>query len=105
MEKTIAISTIHQSKSIGCSCGYGISYPEKFFSKFLNQLKVNYRFQLGKDMFEWCENHRYDFYFELDNKKYIVEIHGRQHYKESGLRETLGEIQLNDYIKKKKGNR
>ena len=60
----------------------GISYPEKFIMSLLDQLKVNYIKEYSP---EWIKPKRYDFYFELDNKKYIIETHGRQHYTNSGF--------------------
>ena len=29
---------------------------------------------------KWVQKYRYDFYFELNNEKYIIETHGEQHY-------------------------
>lgn len=74
------ISKIHKQHSIGCKCSDGISYPEKFFISFLDQLNINYIYQLSKNDFDWCQNFRYDFY--LIDYNYIIELHGEQHYKE-----------------------
>lgn len=43
-------------------CGDGVSFPEKFFLNMLDQLDVNYIYQLDKGAFEWCKNYRYDFF-------------------------------------------
>lgn len=101
-EKDISLSNLYRTKSIGCICGDGFSYPEKFMSEVLNQLGVDYKFQLSKAIFDWCEDYRYDFYFEYCNKKCIIETHGEQHYRQiSGRWSSLYDIQLNDYLKEK----
>lgn len=81
-EKYTSPNAIHSNKSICCSCGDGTSYPEKFVISLLNQLNINYITQYSPN---WSNNKRYDFYFELDNKKYIIETHGLQHYTENGF--------------------
>ena len=64
-------------------CNDGISYPEKLMSILLKVvLKNNFIYQLSKSTFEWCDRKRYDFYFELNGERYIIETHGEQHYKE-----------------------
>ena len=62
-----------------------LSYPEKLFSSILTQLNIDYISQFGKSTFQWCKSYRYDFYFEIDNNKYIVELdgglgHGKKSY-------------------------
>lgn len=64
-------------------CKDGISYPEKFMISFLNQLNINYVYQLSKTNFDWCGKYKYDFYFEYDNKSYIIETNGIQHYEKA----------------------
>ena len=99
-QKRIKINQIYNKKSIGCTCGDGISYNEKFTIAMFNQLNIKY---IKEYKPEWSNNKRYDFYFEYNNKKYIIECHGEQHYKESfstcGGR-TLKEEQKNDIYKK-----
>lgn len=72
-------------KSLECCkyCKDGISYPEKFMISFFNQIKINYIYQLTKTKFKWCNNYKYDFYFEHNNKRYIVEVNGIQHYEKA----------------------
>lgn len=72
-------------------CSDYISYPEKFFTKFLQQIKIDFWTQLNKTTLDWCNNYRYDFYFD----GIIVETHGEQHYK-SGKWSSLKETQDND---------
>ncbi len=76
----IMISQIKNMHSIGCSCRDGISYPEKFFINFLDQLNVDYIYQLSKSTLIWVDNYFYDFY--LPDYNCIVETHGGQHYKD-----------------------
>ena len=97
--KKIQINQIYQSKSISCTCGDGVSYPEKFIISLLNQLGIKYIKEYSP---EWVKNKkRYDFY--LPNYNSIIECHGEQHYKNSftnlGAR-TLQEEQENDQYKK-----
>ena len=65
-------------KFICNTCGDGISYPEKYFSSFLNELGIDYMYQLSRTTFEWIGNYLYDFY--IPSKNMIVEVHGFQHY-------------------------
>ena len=95
--KDISIDNIYNKKSIGCSCGDGTSYPEKFMTSVLNQLNIEYIFQLTKTTFDWCENKRYDFYISSLNM--IIETHGEQHYRWTGRGRSLKEEQENDRIK------
>ena len=97
----VILSNVYKTKSIGCNRGDGISYPEKFVSSLLNQLNIEYITQYCPD---WIKPKRYDFYFKLNNKKYIVETHGDFHYNEKGYiskrAKTLLQEQENDKYKK-----
>ena len=65
---------------IGCECGDGVSYPEKFFISVFNQLHEKFIYQAGKTVFSWLSNnYKYDFYFP--KKNIIVEVDGIQHTK------------------------
>lgn len=54
-------------------CSDGFSYAEKFMKSILSQLGINYIHQYNPG---WARPYRYDFYFELDDKKYIIEMDG-----------------------------
>lgn len=68
-------------QSFACpKCSDGFSYPEKFFLNVLEQAKINFKTQLNKSDFEWCEKYRYDFY--LSEYNCIIETNGAQHYED-----------------------
>ena len=97
-EKEVVICDLHRNQSIGCSCNGRSSYPELFMYNILKQLSVNFKCQLTKTTFSWCNNFRYDFYLCENNS--IVETHGIQHYKEiKKFKRTLKEEQENDKYK------
>lgn len=75
--KKLKINTIYKNKSIGCSCSDKVSYPEKFMFNILEQLKVDFIWQLSNKTFGWCNDLRYDFYDK--NLNIIIETHGGQH--------------------------
>lgn len=89
------------NKGLPCSrCGDGFSYPEKFMFNVLEQLRLNFKYH---KKFKWSQNKEYDFYFKINNKEYIIETHGLQHYEETGFElmggRTLKEEQENDKLK------
>ena len=105
-KKKIIISNLY-SKKFSCQiCGDGISYPEKVMNNVLQQLKEDnqlrdFNWQLTKRKEIWCDKYRYDFSFELDCEKYIIETHGIQHYKNStDFKISLEQTQENDKYKK-----
>ena len=87
-------SRIYHTHSIQCSCGDGISYPEKVVENMLIQLEVKYKRQYKDD---WSKNRIYDFY--LLDANTIIEVHGIQHYEESRRGRSLKEEQENDKLK------
>lgn len=96
-QKQTAISDLYNDKSIGCSCGDGIPYSEKFIVSILNQLNIKY---IKEYKPKWNNGKRYDFY--LEDYNIIIECHGIQHYIQTnreGAR-TLQEEQKNDKYKK-----
>lgn len=77
-KKKMCVSNLY-FQSFGCpKCSDGFSYPEKFFLNVLEQAEVNFKTQLNKSDFEWCEKYRYDFY--LPEYNCIIETNGAQHY-------------------------
>ena len=105
--KMVKIYQLKQTHSIGCSCGDGISYPEKFFLSLLNQTNLDYEFQ---KKFDWCIFYnpyknknvvgRYDFYIKSLNL--IIETDGGWHKKDNALSGQSKEESL--FIDNKKDN-
>lgn len=79
-------------------CSDGISYPNKFIRAFLNQLPIsNLDYEYSSD---WAKPYFYDDYFEYNNKRYLVEADGEQHYRDMVFfGKTLEERQQIDNIK------
>ena len=82
-EKYTLISNIYIYKSITCNCGDGNSYPNKFMLNLLDQIYIDFISEYSP---KWIFPKRYDFYFELNDKKYIIEMdgglgHGKKVYK------------------------
>lgn len=83
-DKSIKISNIYNNKSIGCVCSDGQSYPSKIMHNLLKQLNMKFETEYSPN---WCKylyknkirKGKYDFYFELDNNKYIIETDGYFH--------------------------
>ena len=78
---------------VSCICGDGFSYPEKMFGALLQQLHVDYIYQLSKKDCDWCKQYRFDFYFTIDNERYIVELDG-------GVGHKNGRIINSDSVKR-----
>ena len=98
-KKQILIANLYKRKTISCTCGDGVSYPEKILHFLLNVLTVKYINQLSNTTFNWCDKYRYDFY--IPDKNTIIEIHGGQHYFENtNFKMNLTEVQENDRVKK-----
>lgn len=84
-------------RHIDCPCcGDGISYPNKYFRSLLLQLDLN------ELEFEYTTNffrpYYYDCYFLKNGIKYLIEIDGDFHYKESSFK-SLNNNVINDQIK------
>lgn len=97
-EKELKIEVLaRQGFSCPC-CGDGISYPNKFVRSFIRQLNVpNTNFEYSP---KWAKGYFYDCYFEHNDCKYIIEVDGEQHFKESSdFKMTLKEIKERDMTK------
>lgn len=81
-----------------CSvCGDGISYPNKFIRAFLIQVNVdNLQFEYHA---AWLGTLSFDSYFEIEQKKYVVEMDGEQHFNYTGRGRSLEKEQANDRLK------
>lgn len=91
-------STINKmsSRKLKCvNCNNKRSYPEKFFECFLNQICEPYKNNIT---FDWSDRKQYDFW--IYEKNIIVEVHGKQHYKESFSFRELSLEEINDDCKR-----
>lgn len=97
-EKQMGINRLYK-RGYSCICFDNISYPEKFLYNFLNQLNIDFTYQLTKTTLKWCEKYKYDFY--IPKYSLIIETHGEQHYikKTSNKWGTIDEIKSNDSLK------
>lgn len=78
--KKISIKTLFRTHSIGCVCGDGISYPNKFMYDVLKQLKNQKQLIIFEREWspEWLGRYRFDFFVELnDHIKLIIEVDGK----------------------------
>ena len=67
-------------RGLSCKrCGDGISFGEKFICNLLDQLNLKFNTHVK---FPWSDNRIYDIciYDDLFKRKYLIEIHGAQHY-------------------------
>ena len=84
-DHSMAIATLCRTHSIGCPCGDGISFPEKFLFNFFQAINVvEYTRQVSAKDFTWCGKYRYDGMFKKDGDVYFVEVHGLQHFEHTG---------------------
>ena len=97
-ERDKAIKDVCQDGFICPRCGDGVSYPNKFGRAFLCQLPIsNFKCEYHPD---WAKSYFYDNYFEYDNKSYILEMDGAQHYMEAfNGKQTLKDRQIIDNVK------
>ncbi|NFH40720.1 winged helix-turn-helix domain-containing protein [Clostridium sporogenes] len=80
--KKITINKISCYHSIFCKCSDTISYPNKFMFNLLEQLNIKFKTEYSP---KWINPKRYDFNFELSNKKYIVEMDGEFHTRDNTM--------------------
>lgn len=76
-EKDLSIKDV-TTYGFKCSvCNDKLTKPNKFLRALLKQLPVdNIIYEYHS---EWTKNRKYDVYFEIDHKKYIIEMDGDQH--------------------------
>ena len=71
--KSMLISNLYKYSFSCKKCGDKISYPNKFAFNLLEQLNIDFEYEYNPD---WIKPRRYDFYFEVNNKQYILEMDG-----------------------------
>lgn len=73
-EYYLQIQNVTKAGKVSCDiCNDGFSYPNKFMANLLSQLSIDYEKEYSPD---WISPKKYDFYFQINNKKYIVEMDG-----------------------------
>lgn len=89
-EKKMTIANLN-NQGFSCNkCSDKISYPNKIAFNVLDQLQVDFQPEYSPN---WCKyvfknKHRqgkYDFYFELNNKEYILEMDGGFHNRNNNI--------------------
>lgn len=91
--KKTSYSNLKFNKFSCDGCDDGVSFPEKFIANMLNQLNIKYNKQFKFNGF----NYMYDFY--LTDYNIIIETHGEQHFRYTGIGRTLEKEHENDMIK------
>jgi uncharacterized protein YegP (UPF0339 family) len=101
--KKIEINTIYVEHSIACPrCSDKISFPNKIAFYLLQQLKIDFETEYNPD---WIKPRRYDFYFKINNKEYILEMDGEFHYKDNKMNgQTVEESKAIDNYKDRLAN-
>ena len=104
-EKFSKCNYIFNKHSIGCWCGDGFSSYEKLIYGILRQVKDdNFKFDIQYNP-EWAntsyKKNFYDFLITINDKFYIIEVHGIQHKLGwSGDKIDLKKQKENDLLKK-----
>ena len=105
-DKPMDIDNIYTRHSINCTCGDGISKPQKFIFNLLEQLNINFE---TEKVFNWCvfprynnikelQQGRYDYYYKFNHKEFILEVDGEQHHKEKGKNSKFTSLKEQKYI-------
>jgi hypothetical protein len=79
---SMTVAYVSKKRRIPCGCSDGFSYPAKFMFYLLNILDVNFKTEYSPT---WIYPKRYDFYFELTDSRYIIEMDGGWHKKDNNL--------------------
>lgn len=90
MEKGISINKLISRKSISCSCGDGISKPNKILRYLIYKIKemydIKYEFEYKR---EWTDNKSYDGYIKYNNTEYLIEMDGGHHKRNNWCRDDI----------------
>ena len=73
---SIMIRDIQKHRSIGCICGDGNSYPNKFAYAVFTQIRDQLEFYQNEYSPDWIGRYRYDNYFVVDGINYVLEMDG-----------------------------
>lgn len=78
-------------------CGDGIKYPNKFMYNILTELNIDFIREYTPD---WLNGKRFDFYFKLNNKEYVIEMDGYFHYHDNFFKyndKSYNSKEIDDY--------
>lgn len=76
------INQLYKNGLMCNKCGDGISIPNKTMFNILEQLNIKFRPEYSP---EWIKPKKYDFYFKIHSKQYIIEMDGGFHFKDNNL--------------------
>lgn len=69
------IANVVRNKHVSCpTCNDGFSYPEKFMANVLTQLNISFDYHYSDKT--WTQKYIYDFRFDYNGSKYIIETDG-----------------------------
>jgi len=69
------IVNVVRNKHVSCpTCNDGFSYPEKFMANVLTQLNISFDYHYSDKT--WTQKYIYDFRFDYNGSKYIIETDG-----------------------------
>lgn len=85
-KKSQIITNIKKNHGFLCTCNDKVSFPNKFIYYLFDQLKEYVSYFNTEFQPKWLKPYRYDLYFEINNKKYAIEMdgglgHGNHEYK------------------------
>lgn len=99
-----SIQQLYKLGKISCVCQDGMSLPERIMYYILLETKIDFEYQYSP---EWCKyfvqgeekSGIYDFYFCLNENKYIVEMDGAFHFSKHFKGKSVKEQQIIDNLK------
>ena len=93
-KKEIIVQSLLKN-GLGCICGDGFSYPNKFMYAMLEQLNIEFISEYSP---KWANKKQYDIYIPSVNC--IIENNGAQHYSDGWYKGQHVDITKNDEYKK-----
>ena len=103
-DKKIPIHNLRKYFGLSCICNDKMSFPNKFIYFLFEQIKDNIDYFEKEYQPEWAKPYRYDLFFIIKNKKYIVEMdggvgHGNKKFKSQEIdREGLERDKVKDKL-------
>lgn len=95
-ERKFTVSELTKNGFVCNACSDSITLPNKML---FNTLRLSNSYFKPEFKIKG-KNYRYDAMLVVENKRYVIECHGSQHYYEWGIGKSLKEEQLNDLNKK-----